>query len=209
MGQLLNILPSASNQTAASRRTETIVLLDSDDEFEDDINMIAGPMEQKSRPSTTAGSVLLTSPGRGTGTSSSPFEVPEADEADMAAAATMQRKLAEKRKLSSRLPTSDRKRRSASSGSYSSRPKLDADVVPKLPVPERRGDDSRPQLVLRSMDTTSYPDVTSMVDIIMRNDRSVPSEVERTAFNRVVRKNHRNTTGGIVGYANTYAALYL
>ena len=98
-------------------------------------------------------------------------------------------------------------RRNASSQRILLRPVLDADNVPTLPVYKGTGDHSRARVGLRSIDTTSYPDVTSMVDAIMCNDERDASDVAETSNRYIVRTNVSSTTAGIVAYVNSHTTL--
>ena len=128
-----------------------------------------------------------------------PTVVPAATKEDLLKQGNMHARLVAMRKASF-LP---RKRRAGQrkGGAFLTPPRADLslDTIPTLPEHTTRGK-VRVRLVTPAMSTSGYPDMNAMLTEIMRNDRSIPNQVEHNRNGTVIRKSFRSTASDYAGY---------
>ena len=141
------------------------------------------------------GTVVAISPKRST---TDRVSVPAATEADLVKQRNMFERLKAMRNASPRPPKRRAGQRRGGAFVTPPRANLALDVIPTLPEHKTRGR-TRVRLVTPAMSTSGYPDMNAMLAEIMRNDRSVPTEVEHSSTGAVIRRSHRTTASDLAG----------
>ena len=148
------------------------------------------------------GSTVLDSPSRpAAGTADEPILVPEADDEALERQKARYARLVAMHTTSASAPKRPRRaqRPGGRSKSYAKRRRLAKDAVPTMSTPTTRGT-ARVSLVLEGMETEMLPDMIAILNVVRREDRSLPSEVEHNSRGVVISKSHRGTGKGVCQY---------